>query len=131
MTRINVGINPRNLSDKHLLAEHREIKRIPNHLRKYGLKCLSNAPKQFTLGKGHVLFFIDKGRYTYRRYQRIYEECIKRGFNVTDYSNAWNIYHEQNILKLQDENKIFLWGNYKPTPEDKQLIKDRIASKIK
>ena len=30
MTRINCGIPPEELSDKHLLAEHREIKRIPN-----------------------------------------------------------------------------------------------------
>ena len=30
MTRINVGISPAELNDKHLIAEHREIKRIPN-----------------------------------------------------------------------------------------------------
>lgn len=32
MTRINVGIPPRALSDKHLLAEHREIKRIKTNV---------------------------------------------------------------------------------------------------
>lgn len=30
MTRINVGYGVRNLTRQHLLAEHREIKRIPN-----------------------------------------------------------------------------------------------------
>ena len=30
MTRINVGIPPTELTDRHLLAEHREIKRIQN-----------------------------------------------------------------------------------------------------
>jgi len=30
MTRINAGYSVRRLTDKHLLAEHREIKRIPN-----------------------------------------------------------------------------------------------------
>ena len=30
MTRINAGIPVEKLSDQHLLAEHREIKRIPN-----------------------------------------------------------------------------------------------------
>ena len=30
MTRVNVGIPPVELVDQHLLAEHREIKRIPN-----------------------------------------------------------------------------------------------------
>ena len=30
MTRINVSINVKALTDEHLLAEHREIKRLPN-----------------------------------------------------------------------------------------------------
>ena len=34
MTRINVGINPADLTGKHLIAEHREIKRIPNCIAK-------------------------------------------------------------------------------------------------
>jgi hypothetical protein len=34
MTRINTGIPPKELTDKHLLAEHREIKRIPNCIKK-------------------------------------------------------------------------------------------------
>lgn len=29
MTRINSAINVKNLTDEHLLAEHREIKRLP------------------------------------------------------------------------------------------------------
>jgi hypothetical protein len=94
MTRINVGIPVRMLSDKHLIAEHREIKRIPNHLRKHGEKCLNDIPHRFTLGKGHVKFFLDKGMYTYGRYIRIYKECISRGFKVTDYRAAWDIYFE-------------------------------------
>jgi hypothetical protein len=32
MTRINVGVHPSELSTKHLIAEHREIKRIPNNV---------------------------------------------------------------------------------------------------
>ncbi len=31
MTRINVSINVKALTDEHLLAEHREIKRLPNY----------------------------------------------------------------------------------------------------
>ena len=50
MTRINVAIPPAELTNKHLLAEHREIKRIPNCVSrgKYNLK---NIPPVFKLGK--------------------------------------------------------------------------------
>ena len=34
MTRINAGIPPKKLTNRHLLAEHREIKRIPNVIKK-------------------------------------------------------------------------------------------------
>ena len=59
MTRINIGVRPIELENKHLMAEHRELKRIPNVVRK-GRYNLKNVPPQFTLGKGHVSFFYDK-----------------------------------------------------------------------
>ena len=83
MTRINAGIPVKLLCDEHLLAEHREIKRIPNS------KLNGNPPLKFTLGKGHVTFFKNKSKYTLNRYLEIHNECILRGFSVTDYSSAW------------------------------------------
>jgi len=50
MTRINVGVPPKDLSRQHLLAEAREIKRIPNVISK-GKYNLKNQPKEFTLFK--------------------------------------------------------------------------------
>lgn len=93
MTRINYGILPKHLPDKLLLAEHREIKRIPKVYEK-ALKSgsINRIPKSFTLGIGHVLYFIDKPSYTYHRYISIYNECLLRGFKVEDYSNNWYIY---------------------------------------
>jgi hypothetical protein len=89
MTRINAGILPSRLSNKHLLAEHREIKRIPNQVSKerYTLKGI---PKEFCLGTGHVKFFYDKLGYLLVRYQEIHQECKRRGFQVQDWSGAWN-----------------------------------------
>lgn len=49
MTRINVGVKPKELCRQHLLAEAREIKRIPNVVAK-GKFNLKNQPKEFTLG---------------------------------------------------------------------------------
>ena len=59
MTRINVGILPSELTDKHLLAEHREIKRIPNCIVK-GKYNMNGIPDKFKLGTGHVKFFYNK-----------------------------------------------------------------------
>ena len=47
MTRINSVIPVRNLTDEHLLAEHREIKRLPYCLHK-SVSCgsIRNIPKE-------------------------------------------------------------------------------------
>ena len=84
MTRINL-IPPNELTDQHLLAEHREIKRIPNIILSWKYS-LDNQPKEFTLWTGHVKFFYDKIQFLYFRYRSLYYECIKRWFNIEDYS---------------------------------------------
>lgn len=89
MTRINTGVAPWELPDKILLAELREIKRIPNAIRN-GRYSLKNMPEEFTLGTGHVKFFYDKLEYLYHRYQDLRAEALGRGFNVSDFSEAWN-----------------------------------------
>ncbi len=68
---------------KLLLAEHREITRIPNAVRR-GRFSLGNLPTTFRLGAGHVRFFYDKLGYLGERYGRLLAECQRRGFNVTD-----------------------------------------------
>jgi len=90
MTRINLHVKPSSLTDQHLLAEHREIVRIPNAVKKYGLEhVLSKAHDNFKLGSGHVTYFYDKQLYLVTRYGQIYRECKKRGFNVTNMANAF------------------------------------------
>ena len=93
MTRVNMGIPVRCLTDEHLLAEHREIKRIPQvYVNSLRSGSIGRIPKSFCLGKGHVLFFVDKPRYTLSRYRQLHRECLRRGFNVEDYSSNWNCY---------------------------------------
>jgi deoxyribonuclease (pyrimidine dimer) len=116
MTRINVGIPPANLSTKHLIAEHREIKRIPNVVRS-GRFSMDGQPKEFKLGTGHVKFFYDKLGYLKHRYISLYEECINRGFKVTNYINAW------------DDIPICYMGEYKPTDRDISIILQRIKER--
>lgn len=87
MTRINV-IPVNELSDVHLLAEHREIKRIPNCISK-GKYNLSWMPEKYTLWTWHVKFFYDKLGFLYNRYLQLYKECCNRGFNVINYKEAF------------------------------------------
>jgi hypothetical protein len=117
MTRINCGILPNELTDKHLMAEHREIKRVPNCVSKgrYNLKC---QPESFTLGLGHVKFFYDKLGYLKKRYEELYLECVRRNFKVQYYGDAWNGIPEH------------LMGDYTPTDKDREIIRQRISERL-
>ena len=117
MTRINVGISPKELTDKHLIAEHREIKRIPNCIAK-GKYNMEGIPDTFKLGAGHVKFFYNKLLYLKLRYKKLYKECKKRGFNVQYYIKSW------------DNLPTKLMGNYNPSSKDVEIIKKRINEKL-
>ena len=113
MTRINVGIPPAELVNQHLIAEHREIKRIPNCIAK-GKYNMDGIPDKFKLGTGHVKFFYNKLLYLKNRYTSLYNECIKRGFNVQNYIAAWDNVPQE------------LMNDYKVKENDITIIKQRI-----
>lgn len=124
MTRINSAIPVRHLTDEHLLAEHREIKRLPDAFRK-ALRsgALKRIPEKFCLGTGHVTFFLNKQAFLFSRYQAIHNECARRGFNVEEYSENW--------LKALPLMQIYnCWNNYGPTAEEKALLTNRISERI-
>ena len=116
MTRINTGIHPSELFDRHLLAEHREIKRIPNCI-KSGRYSLNDIPPTFRLGAGHVKFFYTRLKYLHKRYELIKEECINRGFAITDYSDCFK--------GLPKE----LYNDYSETSADRVLLLARIKER--
>lgn len=118
MTRINAGIPPKELTGKHLIAEHREIKRIPNVI-KSGRYNLEGIPEEFCLGTGHVKFFYNKLLYLYKRYKELYEECKNRGYNVSDFSVAW-----------EGLEKTDLWNDWAPSKEDAKIVQERINFKL-
>ena len=82
MTRINV-IDVELLLDKHLLAEHRELTRIPNTVVSGKAKLDGKYSKHYTLGAGHVKVFYNKLGWLRRRYDELHKECLSRGFNVS------------------------------------------------
>lgn len=121
MTRINVGIPVQNLTDEHLLAEHREIKRVcQRFLKRYIDNNYNGIPIKFTLNKGHELFCSFIPLYTSNRYLSIYNECINRGFNVTNYIKNWDVY----------KNTIYNDKDYEPKIEDINLLIQRISERI-
>lgn len=116
MTRINVGIEPKELPDKLLLAEHREITRIPNCI-KTGRAKIKDIPQEFTLGEGHVKFFYSRLLFLKKRYNSLYEECLKREFNVTNKIDSFSNLPEELLV------------DYEPTCKDRQILIERIQSK--
>lgn len=120
MTRINSAINVRCLTDEHLLAEHREIKRLPfcmyEAIRTGSIKQI---PKRFVLGKGHIIFFLNKMLFARRRYREIYAECHRRNFMVENYE-------ENFVYGVPDEYN----GAYTPTDEERAMLIHRLTERI-
>lgn len=126
MTRINL-VDPSELMDQHLFAEFREIKMVPMSLRRSltarGLAgVLAMVPSEFTLNKGHVSFFYDKGAYLAMRYGWLRDELDKRGIQYDRGSRF-------DPLGVYDANPS-LFNGYTPTPAALAIIRERIAQKI-
>ncbi len=115
MVRINL-INPKNLSDQHLIAEYNEILMLLGYVKKY--PHIDNIPEEYCLGKGHIKFFKNKLKYLKNRFDLIKKEMLKRGFS----SNK--------KIDLKEFDKEFN-GNWKPCKKDKEIIKKRLIEKIK
>lgn len=120
MTRVNVGIFPEELSNQLLIAELREIKRIPN-LIKSGKFNLNKIPDRFTLGTGHVAFFYNKLGYLKKRYQKLYQEArkdvVERRLNVQDFSDSF-----ENI-------DPYFMNDYEETERDRNILLERFREK--
>ncbi|MGC7559181.1 pyrimidine dimer DNA glycosylase/endonuclease V [Pasteurella sp. PK-2025] len=116
MTRINL-IPPNELCDQHLLAEHRELTRIPNAVAK-GKFNLIGQPEDYKLGTGHVRFFFNKLTFLKKRYDLLHQECLARGFNV------------QYIWPTHLPDNQALWLDYTPTAQALAANRQRIAERM-
>lgn len=120
MTRINANIPPENLTDQHLLAELRELPRVPNTVSRMApgfLKSLE-LPNEFCLGEGHVKFFYNKMPFLKDRYNSLINEAEVRGFNVKYFPHLFN-------FSFGEETEDF-----KNQEQANELIKVRIAERI-
>jgi deoxyribonuclease (pyrimidine dimer) len=121
MTRINVGVNPEELMDQHLIAEIKEIPQLIGQLRKSISSknfSINDIPSSFRLGTGHVKFFYDKVNYLKDRYESLLEESKYRNFNCR-------------YMLFLDNLPKWCFGEYKENEKDRLIIVERINSKIK
>lgn len=119
MTRINANISPSKLIDQHLLAEYREIVRIPTLVNKR--KDHLNIPESFRLNTGHVKYFYDKIQFLHKRFNLLKQELEKRNIvnNIDDscfLSVKSEFYNDIDHYKLKNGN---------------DLIRERIEERIK
>lgn len=119
MTRINL-VDPSELHRSHLVAEYREIVRVFDLARKNQWEMhKKNIPSEYTLGTGHVIFFMDKLKFISERYDALCSEMLKRGYTC-------NRVPKEDLHKGID--KSMFW-DYKPTEKAIALNKQRIADR--
>ncbi len=114
MVRINL-INPRQLTDQHLVAEYDEMLMLMTYVRKH--QSLEGIPERFCLGKGHIKFFKNKIGYLKKRHELLKKEMRRRGFVA-----------RKTIVTKGIHKKLL--NDWKPNPQDLQIIKKRIKQKI-
>ena len=124
MTRINL-VPPEELSDQHLVAEYREIFMVGSSLQRSlrspnWEKTKESIPKKFTLNKGHVKFFYDKGKYLSERYDELIKEMKRRQMSPDPI---------RTFKKEQWPDELF--NTWKPNDYDLKVVRTRIEMKIK
>jgi len=126
MTRINL-VRVEDLADQHLFAEWREIKMIAPAAKRSLLaqpvvKIYDKISPHYTLNTGHVTFFYNKLPFLTDRFDKLTEELLQRGVDITpfnfmteDYSKVYNA-----IAQIE----------WQPTKQDIQVNIDRIAQRL-
>lgn len=119
--RINSGINPKFLSDQHLIAESVEITMITGALRKDGYTIKGSVPKEFTLGKGHINFFKPRIVYLWHRLNEVNQEIERRGFNSGTKIDLDEF--KSTILKIGQ--------SFEPNFKDTCIVRQRVIERLK
>lgn len=119
--RINI-INPKYLTDNHLIAEYRETKMstyyyVRSKSSKNGIDK-SKISERYTLNKGHGYMWFNKFGFIDKRFNSICLEMRERGFKTN-----FTVLNFEGI-----ESEVF--GDFIPTQEDKRINLDRILIRI-
>lgn len=122
MARINSGINPKYLSDQHLIAESVEITMITGALRKDGYMIKGSVPDEYCLGKGHINFFKPKILYLKDRLDEVNLEMKRRGFEPGTKIDP---------VDFPARSYVNHWNSWQPKFKDSCLVRQRIIERLK
>ena len=121
MTRINV-VDVTQLTDQHLMAEYRELPMIAGSLRRSlrSKRGLPKIPEQYGLGRNHVTFFYDKGKFLHSRYNALINELKTRGYKLDPNRDA----------DFDTFIKNDLYNDWTVSDEDVVVNSNRISEKL-
>ena len=120
MTRINL-IPPEELHYKHLVAEYREITRVPTLARKAQSRMHKlTIPNAYTMSTGHVTFFFSRLGFIADRYESLCDEMRRRGY-------VCNQIAREDLLNGIDSRFV---RPYNVTPEAVELNRQRITERM-
>jgi deoxyribonuclease (pyrimidine dimer) len=126
MTRINADLDPKRLTDQHLMAEYQELAMVHASLRrslrsKPAHEVLKKIPAQYMLGKGHVTFFYNKLTFLEKRYLQLIAELKARNYNLNPNRK---FIHE-------GEFPVEFYNDWQANNNDRRIIAERLVSRIK
>ena len=121
MTRINT-VPVEELTTKHLVAEFRELPRIAAYIRKSNYSN-EGAPDKYTLGKGHVKYFYNKLLFLLNRYDSLFFEGLRRGYQFK-YRCDWI------QALINSPTPPHFWQHWQPDEEAIELNRQRIQDRL-
>ncbi len=127
MTRINT-YHPRFLSNSHLIAEYRELPRVPNRVASG--KPYKTIPETFRLNTGHESFFGNKIQWLDVRHSQILAEMQRRTLHFPDrFSGNYSINIEAACAEVQRERPD-LYNYWEPTKEAHLELVKRVIERM-
>lgn len=123
MTRINT-VEPSDLTTEWLISEWRELPRIVNELEKHPQRFnIKQIPSDYTLNKGHVLFFRNKLLFLAKRHRELKRELRKRG-----------IKHDKRVkvelYYLAPYIKMYACNDWTPNSDDHSILIERLQERF-
>lgn len=119
MTRINC-VPVEELSGPHLVAEYRELPRVFALAEKAAARGALSQPSNYTLGKGHLLFFYTRLGFLAERHAALVEEMKRRG-----YKPSFGGIRRKDFPSIPDS----FWGSWEPTEEALRINRQRIKER--
>lgn len=114
--RLNTGINPKYLTDQHLIAEYRELFMILGQLKAKNFK-IKYIPIKLSLGTGYMSFWYDKLLYVQNRHNNIIVEMDNRSFRSQYKFDLTGV--PQNLI-----------NDWNPSLNDSYLLRARVIERI-